>query len=889
MNATKPHINSKFQGLSVGLMLAIILGLLFWKCFLPNYVHFNNDGPLGQQNAAWHQLPAGFAGCWYDLNDIGSSAGIIAPSLSTLIIWMLGPVGCAKFIAPIALLILGFCAWNFLKQLKLSPLAAVLGALAATLISTFFSDACWGTAPHQIAFGMDFLALALIVSNSATTPWFVRWARLALAGFAVGINVVEAADIGAIFSLFVAAFALFHSLTETGTVARKIGHGIGRVVIIAAFAVFFAAQTIQALVGTNIQGILGMKQNEEAKAAHWDWATQWSLPKAEAFGIIVPGLFGYRMDTPDGGNYWGGVGRDASWDRYFANGEQGSPQGFQRFCGTGNYAGILVILVAAWAIAQSLRRQNSVFSETHRRFLWFWTAVLLVSLLLAFGRFAPFYQFFYALPYFSTIRNPMKFLFVFSWAIVIIFAYGIHGLSRRYLEVPATGSGSVLAQFKTWRAKVRGFDRNWTSVCIIILIGGLLAWLIYALQKPNLVANLKLVGFPDENMAGQIAAFSIHQIGWFVLFFALATALLALILSGAFAGRRAKWAGILLGALLLLDLGRADLPWIVFWNYPQKYASNPVIEVLRDKPYEHRVAMLQTRSPDRLPLYDDQFEGLYNIEWSQQLFTYYNIQSLDVIQMARMSEDLAAYRGALAPRGTLDTAYLIARRWELTNTRYLLGLAGYLDALNTELDPARHRFRIAARFDVVPKAGIDRVTSFEQLTALPSDNGACALFEFTGALPRAMLYSKWQVSTNDSLTLQTLVSTTFDPWKSVLVSTPLPEMPAANATNENSGTVEFKSYAPAEILLNTQAHAPSVLLLNDKFDPNWHVFVDGKSAPLLRCNFIMRGVYLPPGTHSVEFKFSLPMGPLYISLSAISVGIFLCGFLIFSTRRSPTV
>ena len=95
------------------------------------------------------------------------------------------------------------------------------------------------------------------------------------------------------------------------------------------------------------------------------------------------------------------VGRDPSWDRYLANGEQGTPQGFQRFCGTGNYAGILVILVALWAMAQSLRRQNSVFSDTHRRFLWFWTAVLIVSLLLAFGRFAPFlfYQFIYFLPY----------------------------------------------------------------------------------------------------------------------------------------------------------------------------------------------------------------------------------------------------------------------------------------------------------------------------------------------------------------------------------------------------------------------------------------------------------------------------------------------------------
>jgi hypothetical protein len=806
---------------------------------------------------------------------------MVAPCISSLLRLITGPVGYAKFFAPCALFILGIGAWTFFRQLKLTMLAAILGALAAVLTSTLFSDACWGVASHQIAFGMDFLAMALIVSNSPATPRFVRWVRLALAGFAVGINVVEAADIGAIFSLFVAAFALFQSLVEDGTLVKKMGRGVARITVIAAFAAFFAYQTVISLVGTQIEGIVGMGQSDADKAAHWDYATQWSLPKIETFGIIVPGLFGYRMDTPDGGAYWGAVGRNPGWDRYFASGENGSPPPPPlRFYGTGNYAGTLVLLVALWAIAQSLRRKDSVFSTTHRQFLWFWTAVLLVSVLLAFGRFAPFYALPYKLPYFSTIRNPVKFLFVFSWALVTVFAYGIHGLSRRYLEIPATGSASPLGQLKAWWTKTRGFDRNWTSTCFVVFIGSLLAWLIYALQRPNLATYLQMVGFPDEGgtkgMADVIAAFSIRQIGWFILFFVLAMGLLTLILSGAFAGRRGKWGGILLGILLVLDLGRADLPWIVYWNYPQKYASNPIVDILRNQPYEHRVAILHSNSL---------FENLYDIEWSQQIFPYYNIQSLDVIQMPRLPEDLAAYQAALAPRGTPDTAYLIARRWELTNTRYLLGPAGYLDALNQQLDPMQQRFRIVQRFDVVSKPGIEHATQLSELTALPAENGEYALLEFTGALPRAKLYSQWQISTNDSDTLQMLASTNFDAWRTILVSTPLPASPTMNTTNENSGTVEFKGYAPKDLVFNTSAEGPSVLLLNDKYDPNWHVFVDGKPAPLLRCNFIMRGVHLTPGVHTVEFKFSLPLGLLYVSLSAIGVGILLCGFLIVSTRR----
>ncbi len=120
----------------------------------------------------------------------------------------------------------------------------------------------------------------------------------------------------------------------------------------------------------------------------------------------------------------------------------------------------------------------------------------------------------------------------------------------------------------------------------------------------------------------------------------------------------------------------------------------------------------------------------------------------------------------------------------------------------------------------------------------------------------------------------------------MLVSTPEPELAAA-ATNENSGSVEYQSYGPKHIVLSAQTTAPSVLLLNDKFDPHWRVTVDGKPADLLRCNFIMRGVYLPTsGQHTVDFSFSLPNGLLYATLAALMVGFGLCGFLWYSSRRS---
>jgi hypothetical protein len=410
---------------------------------------------------------------------------------------------------------------------------------------------------------------------------------------------------------------------------------------------------------------------------------------------------------------------------------------------------------------------------------------------------------------------------------------------------------------------------------------------MYAAQKSNLAKYLESVGFSDETMAKDMAAFSVGQVGWFVLFFALSIGICIFILAGIFSGKRARLGGILLGALLVVDLGRANLPWIVHWDYKQKYASNPIIDLLKDKPYEHRVAILPFDTQAQMRAYDNEFggSGLYRIEWAQHHFPYYNIQSLDLIQMSRMAADLAAFEGALAFRGSADDTWLITRRWQLTNMRYLLGPAGFLDVMNQQLDPDQHRFRIVQRFDVVAKPDVTQPTRLEQLTATLSPDGDLALFEFTGALPRAKLYSNWQVSTNDETTLKTLADKNFDPLQTVLVSTPLP---AISPKSQNSGAVEFKSYSPKKIVFDANASAPSVLLLNDKFDPHWRVFVDGKPVELLRCNFIMRGVYLTSGAHTVEFRFTLPVKPLYVTGAALVTGIFLIGLLVFLQRRNLT-
>ena len=240
-------------------------------------------------------------------------------------------------------------------------------------------------------------------------------------------------------------------------------------------------------------------------------------------------------------------------------------------------------------------------------------------------------------------------------------------------------------------------------------------------------------------------------------------------------------------------------------------------------------------------------------------------------QEPRVPADKVAYRQALSKNP--------ARMWQLTNTRYFLGGAGdFAEQMNQTLDPVLKRFRVVTAFSQT-QAPVGSAPYFQTNTT-----GPLGLLEFTGALPRAKLYTQWQISTNEQSTLQALASAEFNPEKTVLVGK---SIVATSDTDNTSGTVEILSYTPKRLTLRAQSKTSSVLLLNDKYDPGWNAIVDGKGAEVLKCNFLMQGLLLPAGTHEIEMRFEPPVKGLYVSLFALLIGLALSGILIFTRRSSP--
>ena len=835
--------------------LIVVMAFLFQDSFKSGQVHFANDGPLGVMMSHALELPQMFKGFWMDLYWLGINGKYATVSVTYGITWLLGPVGFAKFYDPICQVILGLCAWAFFRSLGLRTALSTVGALAAALNMNFFSHTCWGLGTRSLTLAAMFLALAALTTRRAGN----RWMNAILAGLCVGLGVIEGADNGAIFSLFIAAFVVFQALVEEETVVAKVKSAT-RVVLVAVFAGLIAAQVMITLLGiASSTGSVAKQQDQQSPEARWDFATQWSLPKLETLRVAIPGMFGYRMDTAEGGAYWGRVGEAPS-----------NPAAMPRYSGAGEYAGVMVLLVAAWAFF--MRKNTTAFTPLERKFIWFWTIAALVALVFAWGRHAPFYRFVYALPYFSTIRNPLKFMHPFHLSMLVLFGYGLLGLSRLYLSEKIAAQAISWSRVKAWLGKALPVERRWVYGSLALCAASLLGYLAYSTMQGDVVKHLASSGFPDTGMALSIARHSAKEVGLFFLFLTISVVLVILVMSGAFSGKRAVWMPILFGIVVVADLARANAPWILHYDYQAKYESNPIIDILREKPYEQRVSappfLISQSSQDQTARL---FPSIYQVEWLQHHFQYYNIPALEMAQEPRPPAEKTAYLNAVGKNPT--------RYWELSNTRYVLGMTGFLNPLNSQIDQGRNRFRVRATFDFVPKPGIANPTKLEELTAVLATNGPLALFEFTGALPRTRLYPQWQVETNDDAALTLLASPTFDPAASVVVNDPFEKSSAS--TNAPAGDASIISYAPTRVEIRATNTAPAILLLNDRHDPEWNVTVDGQPARLLRCNYIMRGVPLPPGQHTVVFHFQPSLRGMKVTVASFALGIVLSLMLFF--------
>jgi hypothetical protein len=174
--------------------------------------------------------------------------------------------------------------------------------------------------------------------------------------------------------------------------------------------------------------------------------------------------------------------------------------------------------------------------------------------------------------------------------------------------------------------------------------------------------------------------------------------------------------------------------------------------------------------------------------------------------------------------------------------------------------------------------------SFEQLnTAYRGPD--MRIYENPFALPRTWGVPRYELVSNEQA-LSRVHEADFDARLVVLLEQNPgldPDQPSCSPRELQS---EVVAYAQDEIIVHTDFACNGLLVVSERFAPEWQATVDGESSAVLRADYLLRAVVVPAGEHTVHFQYhpSANLWGLGISLSAL---ILFCGLLGFVWKRWP--
>ncbi len=123
-------------------------------------------------------------------------------------------------------------------------------------------------------------------------------------------------------------------------------------------------------------------------------------------------------------------------------------------------------------------------------------------------------------------------------------------------------------------------------------------------------------------------------------------------------------------------------------------------------------------------------------------------------------------------------------------------------------------------------------------------------------LPRAWFVDSVLVETDKSAMLLKLRDGTFNARTVAYVEVDFDGRTKLAADRSSSAQITNKANQHLAIATNSQKQ--QLLVVSEVFYDEWHAYVDGKEVPMIKTDFVLRGVSVPAGKHTVEFKYSSP-------------------------------
>ena len=138
------------------------------------------------------------------------------------------------------------------------------------------------------------------------------------------------------------------------------------------------------------------------------------------------------------------------------------------------------------------------------------------------------------------------------------------------------------------------------------------------------------------------------------------------------------------------------------------------------------------------------------------------------------------------------------------------------------------------------------------------------------ALPRAFVPARVETVINPDERLWKLAAPQFDPRAVAYVESPV------NLPDSCRGSAKIVEEIPTRVTVSVQMETPGLVVLADLWDKGWRAYLDGQSVPILRANHAVRGVVVPVGTATLEFRYEPASLAWGLRLSGFAAVVLLC-------------
>lgn len=568
----------------------------------------------------------------------------------------------------------------------------------------------------------------------------------------------------------------------------------------------------------------------------WEFATSWSLPRAELFDIFNPRFSGMLN------HYWG------------AN----------AFKQHSEYFGIVIVALLIVGLVLAWKKRETKFFAGFGIF----------GLLMALGGNTPFYYIpYYIFPLIKSFRAPAMVFFTVTFCAVVLGCLGLQQAlesrnraqkKKKKRDVPtivfAVVAGLILI-FAIWSAAApQGYQRF-----VITIVRG---ELIKAFGEEGTAARLNQMSGNITNAAN----------GFWLAFLFLAGAWLSIFLWRRFPKLKWIWT-VLLAGVIFTDL------WLVDRHF---------VDIVRDQAGNPASAE-QLYAPDEVVSFIKKDRGLYrvcpleiggrNFYRNDSYLMLHGIQSVGGYhgnQLGRYQEFIGS-PGTIMFRGAVNLRYPTFLK--AADVKYLISLR-LPDTGDLALySPQDQQTILAIYSELAPWIDTTR-SDFRKVY----EGQRYAIYQNTGEHSRAWLCEQVEVITEDEKILTRMKENDFDPRRTVILEEQPQAWRGSSYPNDTTspGSVEMVHYEPNRIEMTVEVRRPAVLVLSENWYPFYRAWVNGSERKVYRADYTLRAVPLEQGEHHILFRFKSPYvtAGVWITLIAIGlVGVAVVLSLIFTRKK----